>query len=156
MPWVEIDLAQQTAEPRKRKLRLVADEDVDAALVAALRIAGMDVVTVGELGHKGRDDVDVYKLAYREKRALLTFNGRDYLNPSRFPFHSCAGLLWIDMPRADAYLAEAAFNIRELRWLGGWESKIRLKPQWEFDVWTPRGKERYRFIADRVEQWVEG
>lgn len=159
MPWVEIELPEDL-ELAERKLRLLADEDVDEALVEALRLAGMDVITVNEVGYRGRDDEDIYRFAYKEGRVLLTFNGRDYLDHTRFPFHSCAGVLWLDFGRQTLQLAEACSNIRSLGRCGDWKAKIRLKPRWEFDVWSrgPDGKvekRSYRFVGTRTEEWVQ-
>jgi hypothetical protein len=158
MPWREFELPEPPAGYPK-KLRMLADEDIDAALVEALRVHGVDIVTVSELGYRGRDDEDIFQLAYKKKRVLLTFNGSDFMDHTRFPFHSCAGILWLAMPRDYAHLAEAAFNIAQIKRSGGqWHSKVRLKPGWEFDRWTlgPSGrveKSTFRFVGDRTDEW---
>lgn len=56
----------------------LADEHIAGSLVRALRLAGIDVVTVQERGLAGADDARVAELALREKRFLLT-NDVDFL-----------------------------------------------------------------------------
>ena len=156
--WVEIDPKEDELVYSKKKLRLLADEDVDARIVNTLRERGVDVVAVNELGYGGRDDSDIYQLARKKNRVLLTFNGKDFLNPGRFPLQNCSGVLWLDFPRDASGLGEAVFDILQLRWIGNWRVKVRLKPGWEFDVWSLDSsgrvkREKLRFIGNRIEEW---
>ena len=61
-------------------LRLLVDEDTqDGRLVAALRQAGHDVLTVNEAGLPGQADSVVLAQAFQERRIVLTMNCRDFL-----------------------------------------------------------------------------
>ncbi len=63
------------------------------------------------------------------------------------------------MPRDYAHLAEATFNIAQIKRSGGqWRSKVRLKPGWEFDRWALGAsgrveKRTFRFVGDRTDDW---
>jgi len=156
--WIESEPPEDELEYTKKKLRLLADEDVDDRIVNTLRDRGIDIATVREQGYAGRDDSDIYQLARKEKRVLLTFNGKDFLNQGFFPLQSCPGVLWLDFPRDESHLGEAVFDILEFRWIGDWKTKIRLKPDWNFDVWSldstgQVGKKTFRFIGKRIEEW---
>jgi hypothetical protein len=60
-------------------LRLYFDEDtMDADLVHALRIRGVDVITALEQGMIRRDDFEHLELATSQGRALYSFNVGDY------------------------------------------------------------------------------
>jgi hypothetical protein len=59
-------------------LRLLLDEMYSPALASALRDAGMDAVTVAELGLAGRSDPDVFAAAVAADRAVLTENTADF------------------------------------------------------------------------------
>ena len=60
-------------------LRLYFDEDtMDADLVHALRIRGVDVTTALEQGMIRRDDIEHLELATLQGRALYSFNVGDY------------------------------------------------------------------------------
>jgi len=127
-------------------------------IVNTLRTKSVDIVTVTELGYGGRDDVDIYQLAQKHKRVLLTFNGRDFQDSGRFPLQTCQGFLWLDFPRDEAGLGEAVFDILQLRWIGNWKAKVRLRRGWQFEVWSldqtgSIQKKRFRFIGNRIEEW---
>ena len=61
------------------KLRLYMDEDsLDSALTAALRVRGIDVLTVLEAGMTGRADDVQLEYATAEGRALYSYNVSDF------------------------------------------------------------------------------
>jgi predicted nuclease of predicted toxin-antitoxin system len=65
---------------------LYADEDIPHSLVLRLRALGHDVVSVSELGRKGRSDTQVLQDAAADGRIVVTHNRRDFerlhqLNP---------------------------------------------------------------------------
>lgn len=65
-------------------IRVYIDEDaMSAALVAALRGYGFDVLTAHEAGMRGRSDPDHLRLASAEGRVLFGFNSRDYMRIHR-------------------------------------------------------------------------
>jgi predicted nuclease of predicted toxin-antitoxin system len=57
-------------------LRLLADENVHAALVAGLRADGHDVLSIAE-DHSGASDEHVLTLAREQERLLITYD-RDF------------------------------------------------------------------------------
>jgi putative protein kinase ArgK-like GTPase of G3E family len=60
-------------------MRLLLDEDSQGRiLVRLLRAAGHDVVTVEEAGLRAQGDPEVFAHAQRERRVVLTRNGRDF------------------------------------------------------------------------------
>jgi predicted nuclease of predicted toxin-antitoxin system len=59
-------------------VRLLLDEMYPATVAEALRIAGVDAVTVAGLGLAGRSDLDVFTAAIADDYALLTENVADF------------------------------------------------------------------------------
>ena len=60
-------------------IRFYFDEDtMDADLVHALRIRGVDVTTALEQGMVRRDDIDHLELATTQQRVLYSFNVGDF------------------------------------------------------------------------------
>jgi predicted nuclease of predicted toxin-antitoxin system len=59
-------------------VKLLLDEMYSASLAEALRTAGIDAVTVGELALAGRSDLDVFAAAVAEAYVLLTENVADF------------------------------------------------------------------------------
>jgi hypothetical protein len=64
-----------------------ADENLDLAVVQALRGQGMDIVTVQERGRRGADDGDLLDEALSEKRLFLT-NDQDLLSIAALRYRS--------------------------------------------------------------------
>jgi Domain of unknown function (DUF5615) len=60
--------------------RFYADEDFDYPVVLELRRLGHNVLTVTEAGQANQriEDVDVLAFAVAQRRAVLTFNRRDF------------------------------------------------------------------------------
>ncbi len=59
-------------------MRLALDEMYPPALAQELRAAGLDALTVAELGLAGRSDPDVFAAAVAQRRVLLTENVADF------------------------------------------------------------------------------
>lgn len=59
-------------------MRLALDEMYPPALAQELRTAGVDALTVAELGLAGRSDPDVFAAAVAQRRVLLTENVGDF------------------------------------------------------------------------------
>ena len=59
-------------------MKLLLDEMYSASLAEALRTAGIEAVTVPELGLAGRSDLDVFATAVAEACVLLTENVADF------------------------------------------------------------------------------
>lgn len=62
------------------KLKLFPDEDIHTGLSHALRQRGFDVVHAQDLKRKGKSDNEQLAFAVHEKRCLMTFNVRDFVN----------------------------------------------------------------------------
>lgn len=59
-------------------LKAFADENIPHALVHALRMRGMDVLTVQDAGLRSEGDPPLLDFAYRHERIILT-NDQDFL-----------------------------------------------------------------------------
>jgi hypothetical protein len=59
-------------------LKAYADEHVHSALTQALRLRGMDVVTVQDRNREGTSDEELLREALRDERIMLT-NDADFL-----------------------------------------------------------------------------
>jgi predicted nuclease of predicted toxin-antitoxin system len=53
-------------------VKLLADQVVYQATVEFLRHAGFDLVTARDMGLEGASDIHLLRVAYRERRVLLT------------------------------------------------------------------------------------
>lgn len=80
---------------QQKKAKFYADEDIEDGAVAVLRECGVNITSARELGHRGKPDSFQAALAFKEKRFLLTRNGRDYLNDHRFPLNRIHGIVVI-------------------------------------------------------------
>ena len=74
-------------------MNLIADENLDAAVVAFLRNEGHDVLWMVELA-PGTSDMDILKIARQDQRVILTFD-RDF---GELVFHrgeSAVGIIFL-------------------------------------------------------------
>lgn len=62
-------------------IKLYADENISKALVLVLREIGFDVLTAFEAqqANQGIDDASVIAFAHQQRRAVLTFNRKDFI-----------------------------------------------------------------------------
>lgn len=60
-------------------MKLLLDEMYPPALAASLRAAGIDSVTIIELGMAGTSDPEVFAYAVADQRAVLTENVADFV-----------------------------------------------------------------------------
>lgn len=79
-----------------RRLRFLADESCDFAVVVALRATGHDVVTVADI-NPGGDDIIVLALARADARVLLT-EDKDFGLLGYSGGHDTAGVILIRDP----------------------------------------------------------
>ena len=104
MPWKRIstpsdkDLRELRVAYRG-KVRLLVDENAGPEVAEFLRGGGFNVKYVGEFGLCGHPDEDVFAVAWREKRVLVTHD-EDFLNDQRFPPNRNPGVIRIG-PGAD-------------------------------------------------------
>jgi predicted nuclease of predicted toxin-antitoxin system len=78
------------------RIKILIDEDVWAGLAEALRQAGYDAVSAGELGRKGLSDEEQLAFAVAEGRAILTHNAQDFAPLAELHFqrnHPHAGII---------------------------------------------------------------
>jgi len=59
-------------------VKLYLDQNIDPALAHVLRSKGFDVLSTYESGLAGREDEEQLEYAISQKRALLTFNAKDF------------------------------------------------------------------------------
>jgi predicted nuclease of predicted toxin-antitoxin system len=98
MPWKNIEFSKrewkqidsEISEFRHR-CRFLVDQNVPEDLTLILRGRGYDTKTIGDYGFCGRDDGDVFQLARKEDRILITQDG-DFLNDTRFPPQGSPGV----------------------------------------------------------------
>ena len=71
--------------------RFLIDEDLPRPLAVALRAVGHDAVHIRDTGRGGASDDDVFALAVREERVLVTAD-LDFSDVRRFTLGSHAGI----------------------------------------------------------------
>lgn len=59
-------------------IKLYLDQNIDPALAHVLRSKGFDVLSAYESGLAGKQDEEQLEYAISQKRALLTFNAKDF------------------------------------------------------------------------------
>ena len=72
--------------------KFLADECVNTDVVLSLREAGVDVLTVGEVGLIGSDDDIIFRFACEKKRTLLSFD-RGFGDIFRFNINKSFGVI---------------------------------------------------------------
>ena len=55
-------------------IKFLADENISPQTVALIRDNGYDIVSVREIGLKGRSDKEIVKFAVNDKRTIITFD----------------------------------------------------------------------------------
>lgn len=108
MPWQRVPRVDRRADSDLRglrKARLHADEDIEEEVVAAIRMAGVNITSARELGQHGKPDEFQAQWARRKSRFLLTRNAKDFLNDRRFPFRTTFGIIAVegDLGHADEF-----------------------------------------------------
>ena len=97
MPWIELPKlpdndVQEFGRQFKRKARFLIDESAGEGLARALRDVGWNAIFVSEVGLVSHADEEVFALAWREDRVILTHD-RDFLDDRRFPYHRNPGIV---------------------------------------------------------------
>ena len=162
MPWRRVDDSESLGQLRKAKL--YADEDVEEEVVGALRIAGVNITSARELGHRGKPDSFHAALSFKEKRFLLTKNARDFLDDHKLPWHRTFGVIAIagDLGSRKEEYGAAAYRLISMIVPFG-ERFEHMKIQLSGDGARLRYlgrdgrvyEERYRFEGDDVYTWAE-
>jgi len=87
MPWIPLPKPPRLIQSYLkglRKVRLYADEDIEAEVVEMIRDRGVNIASVHERKAHGKPDETHLATARREHRLLLT-KDKDFLDDVRFP-----------------------------------------------------------------------
>ena len=75
-------------------MKILIDENVSFSLVARMKNADWEVISIAEMGHSGITDEEVYKLAIKENAILIT-RDHHFTNPVRFPARQTCGIVYL-------------------------------------------------------------
>jgi hypothetical protein len=70
-----------------KRMKLYADEDIEDDVVEFFRRQDVNIKSARELGHRGKPDSFHASLAFREKRFLVTRNGKHYWDDRAVPMN---------------------------------------------------------------------
>jgi len=73
-------------------MKMFANENLFEPIIAYLRDLGHDVVSIRDEGLSGISDDEVYRLACKEKRVIVTMD-KDFSRVFRFPPKECGGII---------------------------------------------------------------
>jgi len=162
--WQQIPNPKRPRIPGKplRKARLYADENIEAWIVQLLRDQKVNIKSAVELGHSGKDDSFHAALSFKDKRFLLTKNGKDFLDDRVLPFSETWGVIAFEVDTADFQLTATALHIL-IDVIGIGElmerSKVRLSAEeMSITYLHPEGKrmtQRFRLTGGGTFQWIE-
>ena len=78
-------------------MKVLLDENITQKSIAVLEKYGHDVIHVRDRFEAGKSDEDVFQLALKEQRALITLNGKDFIVfiPPRTTLTLHYGLIWL-------------------------------------------------------------
>lgn len=78
-------------------MKVLLDENITQKSIPILERYGHDVIHVLNRFEAGRSDEDVFQLALKEQRALITLNGKDFVVfiPPRTDLALHYGLIWL-------------------------------------------------------------
>jgi predicted nuclease of predicted toxin-antitoxin system len=86
-------------------VKFLLDENLPAWLAPDLRRMDIDAVDVREIGRVGMADDEVYALAKREKRHLISSNYKDFRNPLLYPPTPLIGIVVVRLPKCSVRTA---------------------------------------------------
>ncbi len=73
-------------------MRFLTDENLFVPIVTGLRERGHDVFSVIEHGEVGISDEEIFRMAVRENRVIVTMD-KHFSNMLRFPSEQCGGII---------------------------------------------------------------
>ena len=78
-------------------MKILLDENITQKSIPVLDKYNHDVIHVLDRFHAGESDKEVFRLALREQRALITLNGKDFIVfiPPRTDLEPHYGLIWL-------------------------------------------------------------
>jgi hypothetical protein len=110
-----------------RKLRFLADANVPAELIVAIRDWSAEVRTAQELGCATLDDSELLNRASTQKLALVTLDA-DFWSDKKIPLRKCGGLVQIE-GAVSSYIKSEGFELLMvmLDSLGGIGRGVKMK-----------------------------
>jgi predicted nuclease of predicted toxin-antitoxin system len=90
-------------------MKIYADEDIEDDIVEIFKSEGVNIKSAREIGLRGKPDSFQAAYALKEKRFLLTRNGKDFWDDRALPMNQTYGLLVLDADPNDTitYLTNA-------------------------------------------------
>lgn len=79
-------------------MKILADENLFEPIIQYLRNLTYDLISIRSSGLSGIADDEVYDLACKEKRVLITMD-KDFLRVFRFPPERCGGIIVVKIYR---------------------------------------------------------
>lgn len=79
-------------------MKMFANENLFEPIIDYLRGLGHDVCSIRESGLSGISDDEVYQLACKEKRVIVTMD-KDFSRMFRFPPEHCGGIIVVKVYR---------------------------------------------------------
>jgi predicted nuclease of predicted toxin-antitoxin system len=73
-------------------MKLLANENLFEPIIEYLSALGHDVLNIREAGLSGISDDEVYQLACKDKRVIITMD-KDFSRIFRFPPEKCGGII---------------------------------------------------------------
>jgi hypothetical protein len=143
----------------RRRPRFLLDENIGDDAKEWMRGEKCNVKTVRELSYSGSSDEEIYQLARKTKRILVTRDIRDFWNDSRFPLNGSSGLIVLDgdyhatVVYAVRYFGTMGDLSREMKAVVYGDGTVRVKRR-EFDTGAVTAT-RMRFNRQVLEEWVE-
>jgi predicted nuclease of predicted toxin-antitoxin system len=102
MPWTPLEEAPKDYAGEKKKTRFLVDESLGVEIAEYIRGRGFNALFVADAGLRGRSDEDVFAVAWRERRVLLTHD-RDFLDDGRFPENRNPGVIVLPGGNGERY-----------------------------------------------------
>jgi hypothetical protein len=169
MPWKPIQepsdsKVREIVRENRGKAKFLVDENLGAEVTRLLRDDGWNATDVFELNIVGQPDENVFAVARKLDRILLTHDD-DFLDDRRFPPRLNPGLVVLPGAEGNGHALLSAIyrllsivgHLREL-----WRStKIVIATDGTWTVMTfdqslgRVTKSRYRFLSNRMEVWED-
>lgn len=73
-------------------MRICADENLFEPIIDYLKVLGHDILSIRSSGLSGMSDDDIYQLACKEKRIIITMD-KDFSRMFRYPPEKCGGIV---------------------------------------------------------------
>lgn len=166
MPWKILDEPGEDEiralqQEYRRKARFLVDESAGREVALLLEGLGYNTKYAAELGLLGRSDEEVFAVAWREQRIIVTHD-YDFLDDRRFPPHRNPGIIVVG-PGSDGRNDEALVRclltaIQIAGRIAGWfrGKKLDFSSHEEFSIKSPEGRQRYKWTANMKPMFWDG